>query len=124
MSQERRHFSRIHFLSNAYLTTASGGRHIGDIQDLSLKGALVAMATGWSGQSGEGCKLEIPLNHSDAVVTMEGHLAHVAGNVVGIRCESIDLDSISHLRRLVELNLGDAELLNRELSALVSPSGD
>jgi len=52
---------------------------------------------------------------------MEGHLAHVGdNNTVGIRCESIDLDSISHLRRLVELNLGDPELLNRELSALVS----
>lgn len=121
MSQERRNFSRIHFLSNAYLTTASGGRHIGEIRDLSLKGALVAMASGWQGRSGEGCKLEIPLNHSDAVVVMEGHLAHVGdNNTVGIRCESIDLDSISHLRRLVELNLGDPELLNRELSALVS----
>lgn len=120
MSQERRNFSRIHFLSNAYLSTASGGRHIGQIHDLSLKGALVGMASGWRGQAGEGCKLEVPLNHSDAVVTMEGHLAHVEGHLVGVRCESIDLDSISHLRRLVELNLGDAELLNRELSALLS----
>jgi hypothetical protein len=120
MSQERRHFSRIHFLSNAHLTTAGGGRHIGQIRDLSLKGALVAMAEGWQGHSGEGCKLEVPLNHSDVVVVMEGYLAHVEGNVVGVRCESIDLDSISHLRRLVELNLGDATLLDRELSSLVS----
>lgn len=120
MSQERRQFSRISFLSNAHLVTSSGGRHIGEIQDLSLKGALMTMAPTWQGQPGEGCRLEISLNRSDAVVVMEGRLAHVEGNVVGIRCESIDLDSISHLRRLVELNLGQSDLLNRELSALVT----
>jgi hypothetical protein len=35
-------------------------------------------------------------------------------------CESIDLDSITHLRRLVELNAGDPALLERELTALVA----
>ena len=119
MSQERRHFTRILFRTNATLTTASGGRHSGEIQDISLKGALLAMAPGWKADSDQGCRLDIPLDHADAVVTMEGRLAHVEGNLVGVRCESIDLDSISHLRRLVELNLGDETLLNRELSALV-----
>ncbi|MEZ1338698.1 cyclic di-GMP-binding protein MapZ, partial [Enterobacter hormaechei] len=33
-------------------------------------------------------------------------------------------DSISHLRRLVELNLGDEELLERELALLVSAHDD
>ena len=33
---------------------------------------------------------------------------------------SIDLDSITHLRRLVELNLGDEKLLERELSHLAA----
>ena len=37
---------------------------------------------------------------------------------LGLRCVDIDLDSITHLRRLVELNLGETELLERELSAL------
>jgi hypothetical protein len=37
---------------------------------------------------------------------------------IGYRWEKIDLDSFSQLKRLVELNLGDPELLNRELSAL------
>ena len=32
--------------------------------------------------------------------------------------DHIDLESISHLRRLVELNLGDSSLLERELAAL------
>ncbi|HXK57002.1 MAG TPA: PilZ domain-containing protein, partial [Gammaproteobacteria bacterium] len=37
---------------------------------------------------------------------------------LGLRCVSIDMESIGHLRRLVELNLGDAELLHRDLESL------
>jgi hypothetical protein len=38
---------------------------------------------------------------------------------MGLQTEHIDLDSISHLRRLIELNVGDADILNRELGELV-----
>ena len=41
------------------------------------------------------------------------------GGKIGLQCESIDLDSITHLRRLVELNAGDPALLDRELSSLL-----
>ena len=34
-------------------------------------------------------------------------------------CHSIDIDSISHLRRLIELNIGDADACERELYELV-----
>ena len=40
------------------------------------------------------------------------------GELIGFVCRHIDVDSISHLRRLVELNLGDEALLERELAAL------
>ena len=44
---------------------------------------------------------------------------HVEGHHVGLRCESIDLDSITHLRRLVEMNSGDSTILDREFASLV-----
>ncbi len=43
---------------------------------------------------------------------------HVVGNNVGFKCEHTDLDSISELRRLVKLNLGDSKLVERDLQAL------
>jgi hypothetical protein len=45
-------------------------------------------------------------------------ISHVIGNEAGFKCEHIDLDSISTLRRMVELNLGDSTLLERDLIAL------
>jgi hypothetical protein len=50
---------------------------------------------------------------------MSTTVTHVAGRRVGLRCDNIDIDSVTHLRRLVELNAGDPNLLDRELSALI-----
>ncbi|MCY1558615.1 hypothetical protein D9M68_955670 [compost metagenome] len=54
-------------------------------------------------------------------VQMEVELTRAEGDQLGFVCRHIDLDSISHLRRLVELNLGDEELLERDLTALGEP---
>ena len=48
-------------------------------------------------------------------------VAHREGRRAGLACQSIDVDSVTHLRRLVELNAGDPDLLQRELSALLCP---
>ena len=49
---------------------------------------------------------------------MEVVLTRTRNELLGFVCRHIDLDSISHLLRLVELNLGDESLLERELAAL------
>ena len=61
--------------------------------------------------------LEIPLAEGTAI-RMDGVVAHIADQRVGLHCQNIDVDSITHLRRLIQLNLGDAELCDRELSAM------
>jgi hypothetical protein len=49
---------------------------------------------------------------------METIVVHSQQDSLGLRCEKIDIESASHLRRLLELNMGDAELLSRELDEL------
>ncbi len=116
---QRRHFSRVPFHGDA--TLAIGGtRHVCEVRDLSLKGALVLAAEPVETRAGDACALELRLDDADAVVRMEGEVAHGEGPRVGLVCRSIDLDSITHLRRLLELNLGDASLLEREFTALLS----
>jgi hypothetical protein len=55
----------------------------------------------------------------DTVITMWATAMHVEERHVGLRCDNIDLDSITHLRRLVELNSGDPAILERELGSLI-----
>jgi hypothetical protein len=45
-------------------------------------------------------------------------VAHLEGSNVGLKCEHIDLNSLTLLRRLLELNTGDTDLMDRELSHL------
>jgi hypothetical protein len=43
----------------------------------------------------------------------------VHGSQLGLQCLHIDLDSVTHLRQLIERNSQDPTLLARELSVLV-----
>lgn len=116
-SQARRQFSRIVFESGVVLQTSSG-KHACKLVDISLKGALVERVTPWGERVGEPCSLVVQLA-DDASIRMTGEVAHVEGGRLGLHCRDIDLDSITNLRRLVELNLGDETALNREISAML-----
>lgn len=93
------------------------------LDDISLKGALLEVPPEWKGETGEHCYLKLRLGGDrNMAITMWGRVTHIDGRKVGLLCESIDIDSITHLRRLVELNAGDPMLLEREMSALVQGS--
>ncbi len=117
---ERRRFSRITFHRPAELE-ALGERISCELLDVSLKGALFEVPASARARAGQPATLTIRLDAGDAVIRMQGDVIHREGRQVGLRCKEIDIESIAHLRRLVELNLGDEELLERELSALISP---
>lgn len=116
-SPARRQFSRIAFDAGVVLQTAAG-KHACKLVDLSLKGALVERVTPWGERPGEPCSLVVQLADDEAI-RMTGEVSHVEGGRLGLHCRDIDLDSITSLRRLIELNLGDEALLNREISAML-----
>ncbi len=116
--QEKRRFSRVPFETS---TTLLGpvGQWKSLLLDISLKGALIARPDAWPGQVGDHCTLRIELGHdANVVITMAARVAHIEDGHVGCECVDIDVDSIGNLRRLMELNLGNTDLLERELSVL------
>ncbi len=86
--------------------------------DIALKGALVQTSTRQALQLQQPCRLVLPLTSDGEVIEMTGRLVHLEGRNVGLKCEHIDLPSLTRLRRLLELNTGDADLMDRELSML------
>ena len=114
MSSEKRRFKRIPFDTPARIVSTLSVQ----VVDVSLKGALVAKPDNWKGAMGDMIAIEIPLSPSGPVIRMQTRVAHLEADRIGLVCEQIDLESISHLRRLVELNLGDDEMLHRELAEL------
>ncbi len=88
--------------------------------DLSLKGALLRLpAEAAALPLGSPCLLKVRLSDTDSSIAMAGEIAHVEAGRAGLLCRSIDIESITHLRRLIEMNLGDAALLERDLQALI-----
>jgi hypothetical protein len=118
---DRRQFWRAHFHSPVQLVLDDRMTEA-ELCDISLKGALIEVPEGWPGRTGDRCRLKLELS-GQAAIGMEATLTHLDGRRVGLRCDSIDLDSVTHLRRLVELNAGDPGLLDRELSALLHEAG-
>ena len=114
---EHRRFTRIPFNARVTLQQGSMVWHT-ELIDVSMKGVLTKTPDGWQENASGTFILDLNLENSSIDIRMEVAVAHEEDGRVGFLCEHIDLDSITHLRRLVELNLGDTELLTRELSAL------
>ncbi|WP_455205840.1 PilZ domain-containing protein [Kaarinaea lacus] len=114
---DQRQFTRIPFESPVHIHNAQG-KWTSQLIDISLNGILIHEPTGWDVSIGDQVQIELDLHDSDIEIRMEVEVAHMEKGHVGLHCKHIDLDSITHLRRLVELNLGNTEILSRELSAL------
>ncbi|EIK73817.1 type IV pilus assembly protein, PilZ family [Pseudomonas synxantha BG33R] len=114
---DRRRFRRIAFDAKTEIRQ-NGWDFPVKLVDLSLKGLLVERPEDWKGNKALPFDVDIRLDPK-AHIKMQVKLSHEDKGQLGFVCQHIDLDSISHLRRLIELNLGDEEELHRELAALL-----
>lgn len=117
MNTQRRSFMRISFDAN---TSVSQQEHTWPVEliDISLNGVLFKQPDNWSIHPGKPIGINIQLADHTAI-NMEASLVHITPTLAGCQCQFIDLDSITLLKRLIELNVGSDVILERELSALM-----
>ena len=118
-SQERRQFSRVPFEASVSISNPSGS-WTGKLKDISLNGVLISLPQNWHSSENKQYLIEVHPAGNTFLIRMEVTAIHKDTQAIGFQCNHIDIDSISHLRRLIELNIGDEKLLNRELTALIS----
>ena len=118
---DRRHFHRIIMHRPVHLDCPEGPQQA-NLLDISLKGALVAMQSDWQPQIGNEVDLSVNLSDEgdEFLIQLHARVARSDQGNVGLEVISLDLDSATTLRRLVELNLADPALLERELEELTS----
>ncbi|OGG96317.1 MAG: hypothetical protein A2508_00330 [Candidatus Lambdaproteobacteria bacterium RIFOXYD12_FULL_49_8] len=121
MSQERRHYSRVNFDHEAYLHSA-GERYECQLLDVSLKGVLVEVSEDFPAQSGQKAMVEVQLAGTAVQIQADSTLVFKKDNQCGFRFDEIGIDSLTHLRRLLELNTGDSDLVRKELFFIVNDS--
>ncbi len=116
---DKRQFSRFAFDSSVILEI-DDKRWESSLIDISLKGVLIIKPEDWSDNSGKNFKVSIYLDNSDLEINMDVKLVHAENDHLGFHCETIDLKSVTNLRRLVELNLANEEVLEREVSNMIA----
>lgn len=119
---EQRHFTRIPFDADVTLTSGSSQDNFSAaLLDICLKGALTTRPDNWTADNDDAFTLALNLSAEDESTRLEMNVkvAHLEENRIGFEVTHMDLDTATHLHRLVELNLGDEKLLKRELADLI-----
>lgn len=114
---DRRQFSRVAFDTPAHIIQ-SDRQYKSQLLDISLNGVLVTPPKHYEINLEQPCAVEIRLS-PDVSITMQVELIHNSDQYLGFRCISIDMDSVIHLRRLIENNLGDPQASDRVLAELL-----
>ncbi|MUK28174.1 PilZ domain-containing protein [Aliivibrio fischeri] len=114
---ERRKFSRVIYQADIALIQGAQ-QYSGSLIDLSLHGLLIKLNDDNALNSEGKLIVHFALNDSDINIIAECEIVNDTNNLLRLCIRHIDIDSISHLKRLVELNVGNSELLLRQLSEL------
>lgn len=112
---ERRQFQRISFDAPVELTQGTL-QASSEVIDISLKGILVH-DNNIAFNTREPLHISIRLG-DDACINMTAEWTHRKKNAQAFRWTQVDIESMMHLRRLLELNTGDESLIERELAKL------
>lgn len=120
MTTEHRHFARIPFNASVIIINPrTSKKTMAELLDISFKGLLISKPKDWQSKNKENYTVQLQLAGDEVQLILDVVEVHSEEDHIGFKTEHMDIDTATHLRRLVELNLGDESLLERELSELV-----
>jgi c-di-GMP-binding flagellar brake protein YcgR len=113
---ERRHYNRIPFTAEI-LMQCGDAEWSCNLLDISLKGMLVEPPDNIDINLDNPCGMALFLGE-DVSIHARVNITHSDQGNWGLNWLQIDVVSLQHLRRLIELNTNDPAMLTRELSEL------
>lgn len=120
--KERRRFHRFPFDARCRLIIGDGESLTCDLLDLSINGALISLEVGLDEPTVLDGELRLDLRGSIHGDEVQLHVVIKAVRIepkrAACRFIGMDVDSFEGLKRLVVENLGDTEMLDRELTQL------
>lgn len=118
---DHRQFSRVKFAARTVVEFREKTLDA-HLLDISLKGALVAFGRDVEPVPEESCTLAVYLDSSDVVLNFDAAVVHFHDNKTGLRFTSFDIDSMIHLRSLLELNTANPDQVRSELAHFIGAS--
>lgn len=120
---EKRQFSRVHFNTTSQLIIENKVCPL-KLINVSLKGALFNNLEGVKLAQGTEGILEIKLPNSSIKIRQHAKLMHTQEDKLGFQFLASDLESLTHLRKLLEYNTATPEKIKEELSLLFNKKKD
>ena len=114
---EQRRFSRITFIKSCQLLDKTENFDAA-VQDISLRGALLELRQPRKFANDALIVVDLALD-AEHSLHLNGIVRYQRESTVGIEFNGIDIDSITVLKRMMELNLGSELLIEREIEALI-----
>lgn len=108
--EDKRRFSRVPFEGTARLQVGELLLPV-ELLDISVRGAQIRLPKGGAVRSDDECRLTLTLDDSPIHLTLESQVRHVSEDQAGLVFVLIDVTDMQHLRRIVELNLGDESVV-------------
>ena len=116
-SPTRRRFQRIPFDARTELHRGHQSWPV-RLLDVSLKGLLVERPASWQADLAQPLEATVHLD-PNTHVRLQVELRHEEANRLGFSWITTDLESLTHLHRLMQLNLADEAEMQRELRELI-----
>ena len=120
---EKRHFKRVNFPAEVQVIGDENILH-GVLLDISLQGALINIHEPGTLEVGRQATIRIYLSTTTISITAEADVVHQEGENFGFKFFKVGAESMGHLRRLLELNLGSSEAVKNELEFILKKAGD
>ena len=118
--EEKRDYHRVPFKCKSQITVVDRCYEC-ELIDISLRGVLLEIDHENTIGLGSLCHIDIAFASCDIHLQFDAKLVHQEDNHYGFRIESLEIDSLAHLRRLLELNLGDADEIDQEFFHWLRP---
>lgn len=112
---ENRKFSRVDFQIEAEFLFR-GKSYSAQVQNLSLKGALIKVGENIEIETGEKLSLTLFVQglSTNLEIKISGEVIRKENNSVGVKFGAVDLDSFIHLRNIIAYNRGDYDTIMEE----------
>lgn len=116
--EEKRQFTRVPFVTQVKLSQ-SEQLWLGHVVDISFRGILVSSTNTPGFNPDQPVLADISFDNG-STMRVRAQQAHHHGTFYGFEFLEVDMDSMTHLRNIIMLNLADENACERELITLFS----
>jgi len=107
---EKREFPRVHHAGYCILSR-EGATEIetwqSNILDITAHGASIECPDNWPGMENDNVRMTFILEGVDIELKLGGIIVHQQPGILGIQFLTVNLDNLTHLQRIVELDIAE-----------------